>query len=227
MAPKFRVIEDPQAKRLVLLRHQVALEELRAQGFTSVACYTEIAPPLSAIYGFLIVRLMRSFGELVSVRRDLGFEIDVLLMVHPEQTTFVLVNAAGKSFYTGFADGTVLVSTTMHNTVSRYPEEQVYRYGIKGMKDPWGIHQEKIAELAAEGKEIAPGTQFGDYVQISDRADEVLDPGMAKSLLASPIVRGIFIALVLILGYELRHAIIGWLGPWIERLVQFIIPGGG
>ena len=50
---------------------------------------------------------------------------------------------------------------------------------------------------------------------------------MAKSLLASPIVRGIFVALVLIVGYELRHAIIGWLGPWIERLVRFIIPGGG
>ena len=95
------------------------------------------------------------------------------------------------------------------------------------MKDPWGIHQEKIAELAAEGKEIAPGAQFGDYVQISERADEVLNPGIAKSLLASPIVRGIFIAIVLILGYGLRHTIIGWLGPWIERLVRFIVPGGG
>ena len=170
MALKFRVIEDPQVKREVLERHRAKLEELRAQGFTGVVCYTEIAPPLSAIYGVFIVRLMHSLGELVRTRRDLGFEVDYPLMVHPEQKTFALVNAAGKSFYTGFSDGTVLISTTMHNTVSRHPEVQVYRYGAKGMKDPWGIHQEKIAELAAEGKEITPGTQFGDYVQISERA---------------------------------------------------------
>ncbi|NBD35947.1 MAG: hypothetical protein GVY30_08100, partial [Chloroflexi bacterium] len=76
MALKYRVIKDPQVKRGVLERHRAKVEKLRAQGFTDVACYTEIAPPLSAIYGVLIVRLMRTVGELVSVRRDLGFEID-------------------------------------------------------------------------------------------------------------------------------------------------------
>ena len=132
--------------------HRAKLEELRTQGFTGVACYTEIAPPLSAIYGFLIVRLMRTWGELVRTRRDLGFEVDYPLMVHPEQGTFVLLTSAGKTFHTGFLDGTVLISSTMYNTVSRRPEEQVYRYGVKGMKDPWGIHQEKIAELVAGGQ---------------------------------------------------------------------------
>ncbi len=216
---KYIIEKDQTVRRTVLERYREAILKLRSQGFTAVACYAEKTSPFSLIALWPMAMLMRRKSEYVKLLPDLSFKAVYPLMVERGTATFALINSLGTKLTTRFLDGTVLISNTMNKQAYVWPDEQFYKYHVEAGDDVWAFPQGKIAAFVAEGKPIAPGIQFGDYVQGSSREDDVLEPTLIAGLANSV---GVRVVLFLVLTLALRE-LVRLIVPWIG---QVLISGG-
>jgi hypothetical protein len=108
-------MDDPGLQSRVRSRYAKDIEALARLGFRTLCSCVEQLGPYSAILRLPMMLLMLSFREVLLIRPPLRVAAASLLMTHPDPPTVALPMGMGVKFYSGFSDGSVLVTTSFQS----------------------------------------------------------------------------------------------------------------
>jgi hypothetical protein len=162
-------IISPQLDRRVRERYQSEINELTGLGFDYVysdgECFSLfrllLVIPALILLGLRSERMPMTIG---------GGSIMVGYPVLASRIKSTIANPDGRrvKFYTGFQDGTLLVSGNYQDPTSRGPG--ILRdFHAGSIGDTWARHQARIAALEAEGKRMDRQSDHQAYVAMSER----------------------------------------------------------
>jgi hypothetical protein len=156
---------DVQVK--VRARFRGDIDALAALGFRELTFYGEQFGLFSSVFSVPMWLMMLAKREVMRLTRGLQVNASFILMQHNNPATVSVPLALGVKMYTGFTDGTLLVSTNFPSCV---PDEAgtVMRASAKAaIADSWAGHQQRVRTLEAHGKQIRSPIGFEYYVEIS------------------------------------------------------------
>jgi hypothetical protein len=168
--PPISYIEEwnPYVHQRVRARFRRDIDSLSSLGFRELALYGEQFGLFSTILSVPISLLMVLKREVMRVDRGLRVNASFILMCNDDPTTVALPLALGVKLYTGFTDGTVLLSTNFPSgAVSNQAVSVVKPSSKVATADAWVTHQRHARELEAQGKRIHRSVGFDYYVELS------------------------------------------------------------
>jgi hypothetical protein len=151
------------------VRHRYAGEcrDLSALGFEELCFYSEQLGPYTGLFYFPMTLLMLYKGEVLGGHGRFDVGGSYMLMYHRHPSTIALPLGLGIKLYTGFTDGTLLVSTSFASCLQP-SDDTVVKYSSKQPADEtWRQHQERIAEMEARGKQVRPAFDYERFVEMS------------------------------------------------------------
>ena len=123
----YEQITDSKLQRRVDESYQQAIEDLLKLGFRYLGDCLEVLGPYSAIYSFLIVALAYRKHEVLRFPPPLRLAVGNRLMSHADPPCFALTMEMGTKLYTGFDDGTLLISSEFVSMAKPRPESPILR----------------------------------------------------------------------------------------------------
>lgn len=102
----------PAIERRVRVRYADQVHALTELGFEELCCYSELLGNYSLLHSLPTVILMLSRREVLSWRPRLQAAVSFLLLRHRHPETIALPLGLGVKFYTGFADGTLVLTAS-------------------------------------------------------------------------------------------------------------------
>ena len=79
----------------------------------------------------------------------------------------------GIKLYTGFTEGSILITCTFSNAGVPRPNPYIRRIETtKGLDEAWRLHQSNVGEVERNGKFVLPLVSFNSYVDMSRREEE-------------------------------------------------------
>jgi hypothetical protein len=180
---EYAEVSDPTLQTRICARYEREMSCLRELGFRNVVYYRETLGPFSAIRLLLITLMCLIKREVLLFPFPLRLASAHPLLFHTDSPAIVLCTGLGIKIYTGFTDGTLLISsdypshrTPSHNSaVTRNPASH-------SIQDAWYLHQKRTRELAHRGKSPQTGLSFQSYIKFSEREETGYDtPDAAPS----------------------------------------------
>jgi hypothetical protein len=163
---------DPEVIGRVRSRYENELSTLDRLRFDPLCVYNESLFPFSAVVWFVPLFLMLFYREVLQIRSPLRVSTNHPLLIERAHATYGLVMGLGVKFYTGFTDGTILISANFPSRQIDDRERRIYKYAASAsIHVAWQAHQERIAELQDKGKVLDQTLHFGTYVRISTSAE--------------------------------------------------------
>jgi hypothetical protein len=191
MTCTYKLTTDEAILDTLKSRHHTAIATLENIDFTFFCVHQEIVWPFSALIWFPIYLSMVLGNEYVRIQSPLRITSFHLLFTSETYATYAYLYGMGCKFYTGFTDGTWLVTNTYLNTRDKQIIIQKPGRGIVTTQQIWEKHQAKIAALQAQGKQLNPQLSFDDWREV--------DRQFAQSNLPLAIITGIISLLVMLL----------------------------
>jgi Zn-dependent protease len=163
---EYTEITDPSIQSRVRARHSSKLSSLQALGFQHFSYRLEALPPYSAISKFPIILLMWS-KEVLVFPKPARLGVANMLMIHSTPSTIAECLGLGIKFYSVFSDGTLLISSSYRSALAPSSNSQIIQNPqCQTSEEAWLVHQQKIAELGAQGLTLRSFSSFADYVGI-------------------------------------------------------------
>lgn len=163
---EYSEVTDLKIQTRVDARHVAKIARLKALGFVPLAYRMEALPPYSAISKFPIALMMMS-KEVVVFPRPARLAVVGPLLSRSNPSSIAEVMGLGVRFYSVFADGSLVISTSFRSAYSPGPNCRVVLNPPCGtVEDAWLAHERKIAEFTAQGAALKNLSCFGDYVEI-------------------------------------------------------------
>jgi hypothetical protein len=94
-----------------------------------------------------------------------------ILMYHRHPSTIALPLGLGVKLYTGFTDGTLLVSASFDSCLQPSGDTVVKYSSRLPLDEVWRQHQQHVAEAEAQGKQVRPAFNFERYAEMSRQED--------------------------------------------------------
>ena len=121
----YKQITDPKLQRRVDERYQQAIEDLLQLGFRYLGDCFEVLGPYSVIYSFLIAALAYRKHQVLTFPPPLRLAVGNRLMSHADPPCVALT--MGTKLYTGFDDGTLLLSSEFVSMAKPRPKSPILR----------------------------------------------------------------------------------------------------
>ncbi|MEW5938098.1 MAG: hypothetical protein AB1750_00435, partial [Chloroflexota bacterium] len=144
---------DPDLIARVRARYAAELNELRALEFREVCFVTESLGPFSLLLQFRMALLMRANGEVTTSRPPLRIAAGFALLGCQGIGAYAQPMGMGVKFYTGFTDGSALVTCNFVSQDVSTP--RLVKFGRpQPLAWAWAFHQKQIEQLRAQGREV-------------------------------------------------------------------------
>jgi hypothetical protein len=167
-------VNDLAVQSRVRSRYEREMTDLRQQGFHHLAYAMEALGPLSAVYQLPLLLLTLPKREVLVFPSPLRLAVANVLLAREGPSTIALCMGMGVKLYTGFSDGTLLISSTFQSQALPHQTSPI----IKPPPSPrveqaWSSHSEAVSALEAQGKEVQMDLSFQAYVSLSQREEDL------------------------------------------------------
>jgi hypothetical protein len=163
---------DPNIQSRVRRRYLREHGALTASGFEELCFYSERLGAFSAIRYMPMTILMMLNGEVLGGHGRFDAGGSYLLMRHRRPATIALVLGLGIKLYSGFTDGTVLISANFDSCLQPDGNRRIVKYASKlPLDETWTRHQRRVDEITGAGSQIVQTLDFDRYVEMSRRED--------------------------------------------------------
>jgi hypothetical protein len=150
------------------------MADLRRQGFHLLGYSQEALGPYSAIYQLPILLLTLPKREVLAFPAPLRLAVANVLLASEGPATIALCMGMGVKLYTGFDDGTVLISSTFQSHARPKPVSPIIKPPPSpGIEQAWRSHREAVDGLVAKGKAVQLDLSFQAYVSLSRREEDL------------------------------------------------------
>jgi hypothetical protein len=166
----------PAIERRVRARYADQVHALEQLGFHELCCYSELLGDYSLLLSLGNVIFMRIKREVLYRRPRLQAAAAFLLLRHTNPETIALPMGMGVKLYTGFADGTLVVTANFVSTAVPRANTGVRKQAeVMSIPRAWQRHQERVAMFTASGA-ILSADSFAVYVAMSRQESASLQP---------------------------------------------------
>jgi hypothetical protein len=159
--------QDPSIQSRVRQRYSRECRALAAHGFEELCFYSEQLGNYSALLYFPLTLLMRFKGEVLGGHGRFDAGGSYVLMCHAHPRTIALPLGLGLKLYTGFTDGTVLISANFASCLQTSGSPVVKHAAQLPLDEAWSLHQQRVAEMEGHGKQALQALDFDRYVDAS------------------------------------------------------------
>jgi hypothetical protein len=119
---------------------------------------------------------MRMKREVLYRRRRLQAAAAFLLLRHTNPETIALPMGMGVKLYSGFADGTLVITANFVSTAVPRANTGVRKQAeVMSIPRAWQRHQERVATFRTNGAMLSADS-FGVYIAMSRQEDASLQP---------------------------------------------------
>jgi hypothetical protein len=160
------IVEElrPDIQDRVRSRFAREAEALRALGFRDLGYYGELLGNYSLFTRLPTLFFMRLKHEVIWRHPRLQAGASFLLLHHSQPDTIALPMGLGVKFYTGFADDTLVVTTSFPGVPTRGPNRPVLKESANGsIEEAWHAHCRRV-EGRSTNRAIRPNNSFGAFV---------------------------------------------------------------
>ena len=163
---------DPDIHSRIHARYAREVESLTKLGFRHLCYYMEQLQPLSAVFQLPMLLLMFLHREVLTIQSPLRIASGFVLLYHTDPPTIALPMGMGIKLYSGFTEGSILVTCTFSNAGVSNPSPYIRRIETtKGLEEAWRLHQSNVREVEGNGKIVLPQVSFNTYVDMSHREE--------------------------------------------------------
>ena len=162
---------DPDFHSRVRARYVRDIESLTKLGFRHLCFYMEQLKAFSVIFRLPMLLLMLAHREVITIESPLRISPGFVLLYHTDPPTIAL--PMGIKLYTGFTEGSILITCTFSNSGLPSPNPYIRRIETtKRLDEAWRIHQSNVREVEGNGKFVLPQVSFNSYVDMSRQEEE-------------------------------------------------------
>ena len=158
---------DPGIQSRVRRRYSGACGTLTAHGFEELCFYSEQLGAYSAVLCLPMTLLMLVKGEVLGGHGRFEAGGSYVLMRHRHPWTIALPLGLGVKLYTGFIDGTVLVTASFTSYLQPADGSVIKHASKLPLDETWTTHQRHVDEMEGQGKQVMRELDFDRYVQMS------------------------------------------------------------
>ena len=162
---------DSNIQSRVRRRYSRDYSTLAAQGFDELCFYSERLGSFSAVRYLPMTLLMLFKGEVLGGHGRFDAGGSYLLMRHRHPWTIALLLGLGVKLYTGFTDGTVLISANFDSCLQPAGDTVIKHASALPLDEIWRLHQRRVEDVKGRGKQIVQALDFDRYVEMSRRED--------------------------------------------------------
>jgi hypothetical protein len=146
-------VTDPVIQSKVVARYGREIAGLRHQGFHHLAYALEALGPLSAIFQLPVLLRALPEREVLVFPSPLRLAVANVLLARECPSTIALCMGMGVKLYTGFGDGTLLISSTFPSQAIPGPKSPIVKPPPSpSIEEAWRSHSAAVSHLEAEGK---------------------------------------------------------------------------
>ena len=164
---------DPNIQSRVRRRYSRECGTLAAHGFEELCFYSERLGAYSALRYLPMTLLMLFKGEVLGGHGRFDVGGSYLLMRHRRPSTIALPLGLGVKLYTGFTDGTLLVSASFASCLQPGVDSVVKHASKLPLDETWTLHQRRAEEMERQGRQILQALDFDRYVEMSRHEESV------------------------------------------------------
>jgi len=166
---------DKEIHDRVKRKHSEIIRELTQLNFQDFYFFGETVGALGfspfGLAGFFGM-FITLFKEVTRVERNLGITLFNVVMGSMEYATYACPFGLGVKFYTGFTDGTCVITANFGSPAIRDETVRLYKVaGPQTVAAAWSNHQDWVDRLCQEGKQKAEPLSFAGYVKLTQRED--------------------------------------------------------
>jgi hypothetical protein len=170
-SPAYVEQHDLKVQARVRRRYTHECGELAALGFSEICFYSEQLGPYTGLLYFPMTLLMLVKGEVLGGHGRFDVGGSYLLMYHRDPSTIALPLGLGTKLYTGFTDGTLLVSASFDSCLQPSGDTVVKHSSKQPLEEAWQQHRQRVAEAIRQGKQVRTASDFEHYVEMSRQED--------------------------------------------------------
>jgi Zn-dependent protease len=157
---------DPKVQERVRARHALRIMGLQSLGFQQFGYRLEVLPSYSAISKFPFIPLLWG-KEVLVFPKPARLAVANILLANSSPIAIAEIIGRGVRFYSVFSGGKLLISSSFRTAFSPATNSQIIQNPhCQSMEEAWLAHQQKTAELEAQGLSARKLSSFADYVEI-------------------------------------------------------------
>jgi len=169
---------DKEIHDRVRRRHGAIINELKSLNFQEFYFFGETVGALgfspwgcSGFFGMFVAL----FSEVTKIERNLGITLFNVVMGSRDYATYAGPFGLGVKFYTGFTDGTCVITANFKTPAIQDEQEKLYKFALaQPVAAAWSIHQDWVNKLSAEGKHTDEPLSFAGYLKLVKREDDYM-----------------------------------------------------
>jgi hypothetical protein len=159
-------------------RHQPAMQALQHLSFAEYGFFGETVQAMGfsplGLSGFLGT-LIAIFNEVSRVERNLDVTIFNVAMASREDAAYAAPFGLGVKFYTGYTDGTCVISASFESPAIRDDREKLYKFAASQTIDSaWLSHKKQVDIFCMGGKQKVGQLSFAGFLELTQREDDYM-----------------------------------------------------
>ena len=165
-------ISSPAFELKIQNRYRSESSQLSNLGFTPLFFYGEAFPliRLLLIYPAFLFLIMWLNREVVTILDGSKLLFGYPVFISSDRTAYAHPMQLGMKYFTGFQDGTILLTKNFGGKTTYGPTVVVHISRGARICDTWGEHQKRVQALEAVGKRIDSEICFQSFSDISRMA---------------------------------------------------------
>jgi hypothetical protein len=162
---------DANIHSRVRQRYSRERDELAAHGFEELCFYSEQLGAYSAFLYLPVALVMLFKREVLGGHGRFDAGGSYMLLQHRHPSTIALPLGLGVKLYTGFTDGTLLISANFDSCLQPAGDCVVKHASKLPLADAWMLHKRRVEEMQSQGKHILQALDFNRYREMSHQED--------------------------------------------------------
>jgi hypothetical protein len=169
---------DKEIHDRVRRKHAAIIHELKALNFQEFYFFGETVGTLgfsplgcSGFFGMLVAL----FHEVTKIERNLGITLFNVVMGFRDYATYAGPFGMGVKFYTGFTDGTCVITANFNTPAIQDDQEKLYKFALaQPVAAAWSTHKNWVDKLCSDGKQKSEPLSFAGYLKLVQREDDYM-----------------------------------------------------
>lgn len=178
MPIKYHQTMDKEIIDRVRQRHQPALQALQRLNFAEYGFFGETVQAMGfsplGLSGF-VGTLFAIFNEVSKVEWNLDVTVFNVAMASRDEAAYAAPFGLGVKFYTGFSDGTCVISANFESQPIRDEQHKLYKFvAAQTIESAWLGHRKQVDVFRTEGKQKIDHPSFAGFLQLTQREDDYM-----------------------------------------------------
>lgn len=178
MPINYRQTMDGEIIDRVRKRHHQPIYALKQLHFEEYAFFGETVHAfgfsplgLSGVFGMFFAIL----NEVAKVDWNLDVTIFNVVMASRDESAYAAPFGLGIKFYTGFSDGTCVISANFESAAIRDEQQKLYKFvAAQTVESAWSNHRKQVDAFCMQGKQKIEHLSFAGFLQLTQREDEYM-----------------------------------------------------